>query len=159
MKSLSVSQPVHWRQLSLCLTWLLQSTSLDECLVVSEPLGVVLIVGTWCSPVQMCLVPLVGAIAAGAETQEPHLISLIVVLFPLTQVSNDVSLICVGNCAIISPSECTAHTAELLHRLIPFYLDNVSDYIAGRRDWVIFINQVTAVTFLFEVSWRLSFIA
>ncbi|XP_075875658.1 aldehyde dehydrogenase family 3 member B1 isoform X2 [Nelusetta ayraudi] len=69
------------------------STSLDECLVVSEPLGVVFIVGNWCSPVQMCLVPLVGAIAA-------------------------------GNCAIICPSESTAHTAELLHRLIPFYLDN-----------------------------------
>lgn len=44
-----------------------QSTSLDECLVVSEPLGVVFIVGNWCSPVQMCLVPLVGAIAAGAD--------------------------------------------------------------------------------------------
>ncbi|XP_068167026.1 aldehyde dehydrogenase family 3 member B1 isoform X2 [Antennarius striatus] len=69
------------------------STTLDECLVVSEPLGVVFIIGTWCSPVQTCLVPLVGAIAS-------------------------------GNCAIISPSECTAHTTELLHRLIPFYLDN-----------------------------------
>uniref|UniRef100_A0A673CZ62 Aldehyde dehydrogenase n=1 Tax=Sphaeramia orbicularis TaxID=375764 RepID=A0A673CZ62_9TELE len=69
------------------------STSLDECLVISEPLGVVFIMGTWCSPVQMCLVPLVGAIAA-------------------------------GNCAIISPSEYTTHTAELLHRLTPSYLDN-----------------------------------
>lgn len=45
--------------------WLEQSTSLDECLVVSEPLGLVLIVGSWCSPVQLCLVPLVGAVAAG----------------------------------------------------------------------------------------------
>ncbi|XP_005940238.1 aldehyde dehydrogenase family 3 member B1 isoform X1 [Haplochromis burtoni] len=69
------------------------STTLDDCLVISEPLGVVLIIGTWCSPVQMCLVPLVGAIAA-------------------------------GNCAIISPSESTVHTTELLHRLIPSYLDN-----------------------------------
>lgn len=42
-----------------------QATSLDECLVVSEPLGLVLIVGSWCSPVQLCLVPLVGAVAAG----------------------------------------------------------------------------------------------
>ncbi|KAG7244042.1 hypothetical protein INR49_006203 [Caranx melampygus] len=41
------------------------STTLDECLVVSEPLGVVFIIGTWYSPVQTCLVPLVGAIAAG----------------------------------------------------------------------------------------------
>uniref|UniRef100_A0A3B3CZR1 Aldehyde dehydrogenase n=1 Tax=Oryzias melastigma TaxID=30732 RepID=A0A3B3CZR1_ORYME len=69
-----------------------QSTTLDECLVISEPLGVVFIMGSWCNPVQMCLVPLVGAIAA--------------------------------NCALVSPSEYTVHTAELLHRLIPFYLDN-----------------------------------
>ncbi|XP_061117006.1 aldehyde dehydrogenase family 3 member B1 [Conger conger] len=68
-------------------------TSLDECMVVSEPLGVVLVVGAWCSPVQLCLVPLVGAIAA-------------------------------GNCVIVSPSDTSSHTAELLHRLLPSYLDN-----------------------------------
>ncbi|XP_044052814.1 aldehyde dehydrogenase family 3 member B1 isoform X2 [Siniperca chuatsi] len=81
------------------------STTLDQCLVVSEPLGVVFIMGAWCNPVQTCLVPLVGAIAA-------------------------------GNCAIISPSECTAHTAELLHRLIPFYLDNECFHVilAGTSD-------------------------
>ncbi|KAG7490151.1 aldehyde dehydrogenase family 3 member B1-like isoform X1 [Solea senegalensis] len=81
------------------------STSLDECVVVREPLGVVIIMGYWCSPVQMCMVPLVGAIAA-------------------------------GNCAIISPSECTAHTSELLHRLIPLYLDNECFHviIAGLSD-------------------------
>ncbi|XP_026199058.1 aldehyde dehydrogenase family 3 member B1 isoform X1 [Anabas testudineus] len=81
------------------------STTLDECLVVSEPLGVVFIMATWCSPVQTCLVPLVGAIAA-------------------------------GNCAVISPSEYTAHTAELLHRLTPFYLDNECFHviIAGTHD-------------------------
>ncbi|CAB1453386.1 unnamed protein product [Pleuronectes platessa] len=50
-------------------------TTLDECLVVSEPLGVVLIVGTWCSPVQMCLVPLVGAIAAGTN-ELPEVVEL-----------------------------------------------------------------------------------
>ncbi|XP_056313489.1 aldehyde dehydrogenase family 3 member B1 [Danio aesculapii] len=69
------------------------STALDECVVVNEPLGLVLIIGNWTSPLQLCLVPLVGAIAA-------------------------------GNCAIISPSETCTHTAELLHRLIPAYLDN-----------------------------------
>uniref|UniRef100_A0A667ZXM3 Aldehyde dehydrogenase n=1 Tax=Myripristis murdjan TaxID=586833 RepID=A0A667ZXM3_9TELE len=78
------------------------STTLDDCLVVSEPLGVVLIMGTWCSPVLFCLGPLVGAIAA-------------------------------GNCAVISPSEHTSHTAELLHRLVPSYLDSVSGYkITGK---------------------------
>uniref|UniRef100_A0A8C2X1X6 Aldehyde dehydrogenase n=1 Tax=Cyclopterus lumpus TaxID=8103 RepID=A0A8C2X1X6_CYCLU len=81
------------------------STTLDECLLLSEPLGVVFIMGTWCSPVQTCLVPLVGAIAA-------------------------------GNCAIISPCECTAHTAELLHRLVPSYLDNECFHgiLAGTND-------------------------
>ncbi|KAK7172775.1 hypothetical protein R3I93_002791 [Phoxinus phoxinus] len=69
------------------------ATAFDECLVVNEPLGVVLIIGNWTSPLQLCLVPLVGAIAA-------------------------------GNCVIISPSETCTHTAELLHRLIPAYLDN-----------------------------------
>lgn len=49
----------------VCPGWLEQSTSLDECVVVREPLGLVLIVGSWCSPVQLCLVPLVGAVAAG----------------------------------------------------------------------------------------------
>ncbi|KAK2837299.1 hypothetical protein Q5P01_014511 [Channa striata] len=87
------------------------STTLDECLVLSEPLGVVFITASWCSPVQMCLVPLVGAIAA-------------------------------GNCAIISPSECTAHTAELLYRLTPFYLDNECFHvvIAGTYDLPEFVE-------------------
>ena len=40
--------------------------------------------------------------------------------------------ICAGNCAVISPSECTTHTSELLHRLFPFYLDNVSKF-----DWAV----------------------
>ncbi|XP_030646888.1 aldehyde dehydrogenase family 3 member B1 [Chanos chanos] len=69
------------------------ATALDNCMILSEPLGVVLIIGSWTYPVQLCLVPLVGAIAA-------------------------------GNCVIISPSETCPHTTELLHRLIPAYLDN-----------------------------------
>uniref|UniRef100_A0A665TV59 Aldehyde dehydrogenase n=1 Tax=Echeneis naucrates TaxID=173247 RepID=A0A665TV59_ECHNA len=59
------------------------STSLDDCVVISEPLGVV----------EQMISPLMVFIYA-------------------------------GNCAIISPSECTPHTSELLHRLLPFYLDN-----------------------------------
>ncbi|XP_063050448.1 aldehyde dehydrogenase family 3 member B1-like [Engraulis encrasicolus] len=75
------------------------STALDACMVVNEPLGTVLILGSWSSPVQLCLVPLVGAIAA-------------------------------GNCAIIVPSEHCTYTAELLHRLLPSYLDNECYHIA-----------------------------
>ena len=44
-----------------------KATTLDDSLVVSEPLGVVLVVGAWYSPAQLCLVPLVGAIAAGED--------------------------------------------------------------------------------------------
>ncbi|XP_048856874.1 aldehyde dehydrogenase family 3 member B1 [Brienomyrus brachyistius] len=81
------------------------ATSLDEGLVVSEPLGVVLVVGAWSSPVQHCLVPLVGAIAA-------------------------------GNCVIINPSEISSHTAALLLRLLPSYLDNECYHVllAGTND-------------------------
>lgn len=41
-------------------------------MVVSEPLGVVLVVGAWCSPVHLCLGPLVGAIAAGKYPTVHH---------------------------------------------------------------------------------------
>lgn len=102
--------------------WLEQSTSLDECLVVREPLGLVLIVGSWCSPVQLCLVPLVGAVAAG-EARKDGFQSCFFGFFCTTH--SCFASIFTGNCAIVSPSEVSAHTAELLHRLIPFYLDNV----------------------------------
>ncbi|XP_056149519.1 aldehyde dehydrogenase family 3 member B1 [Lampris incognitus] len=48
-----------------CMERDLTTTTLDDCLVLNEPLGVVFIIGAWCSPVQLCLVPLVGANAAG----------------------------------------------------------------------------------------------
>ncbi|TRY55640.1 hypothetical protein DNTS_008837, partial [Danionella cerebrum] len=69
------------------------ATAFDGCVVVNEPLGLVLVIGNWTNPLQLCLVPLVGAIAA-------------------------------GNCVIVIPSEICSHTAELLHRLLPAYLDN-----------------------------------
>lgn len=53
-------------------TWMQQeyvgknmATRLDDCFVRREPLGVVLIIGAWNYPVQLLLIPLVGAIAAG----------------------------------------------------------------------------------------------
>ncbi|XP_039627750.1 aldehyde dehydrogenase family 3 member B1 [Polypterus senegalus] len=68
------------------------ATTLDQCFLVNEPMGVVLIVGDWSAPVQQCLVPLVGAIAA-------------------------------GNAVLLKPSENSSHTAELLQKLFPLYLD------------------------------------
>ncbi|XP_036409234.1 aldehyde dehydrogenase family 3 member B1 isoform X1 [Megalops cyprinoides] len=41
------------------------ATKLDDCFVRREPLGVVLIIGAWNYPLQLILLPLVGAIAAG----------------------------------------------------------------------------------------------
>ncbi|XP_035985342.1 aldehyde dehydrogenase family 3 member B1 isoform X2 [Fundulus heteroclitus] len=41
------------------------ATKLDDCFVRREPLGVVLIIGPWNYPLQLLIVPLVGAIAAG----------------------------------------------------------------------------------------------
>ncbi|XP_075048413.1 aldehyde dehydrogenase family 3 member B1-like [Mixophyes fleayi] len=66
---------------------------LDNCFLQKEPVGVVLIIGGWSLPVQLCLIPVVGAVAA-------------------------------GNCVILKPSETCPHTAELLHTLLPLYMDN-----------------------------------
>ena len=38
---------------------------MDTCFAVSEPLGVALIIGAWNYPVQLTIMPLTGAIAAG----------------------------------------------------------------------------------------------
>lgn len=38
---------------------------MDSCFTVSEPLGLALIIGAWNYPIQLCIMPLVGAIAAG----------------------------------------------------------------------------------------------
>uniref|UniRef100_A0A8C5GNM3 Aldehyde dehydrogenase n=1 Tax=Gouania willdenowi TaxID=441366 RepID=A0A8C5GNM3_GOUWI len=41
------------------------ATKLDDCFIRREPLGVVLIIGSWNYPLQLLLLPMVGAIAAG----------------------------------------------------------------------------------------------
>lgn len=42
-----------------------QATKLDDCFVRREPLGVVLIIGAWNYPLQLLILPMIGAIAAG----------------------------------------------------------------------------------------------
>nr|DBA22865.1 TPA: hypothetical protein GDO54_013857 [Pyxicephalus adspersus] len=66
---------------------------LDSCYIQKEPVGVVLIIAGWSLPVQLCLIPMIGAVAA-------------------------------GNCVMIKPSETCHHTANLLHMLLPNYMDN-----------------------------------
>ncbi|XP_046894994.1 aldehyde dehydrogenase family 3 member B1 isoform X2 [Hypomesus transpacificus] len=41
------------------------ATRLDDCFIRREPLGVVLIIGAWNYPLQLIILPLIGAIAAG----------------------------------------------------------------------------------------------
>ncbi|XP_077475126.1 aldehyde dehydrogenase family 3 member B1 isoform X4 [Stigmatopora argus] len=43
------------------------ATATDDCFVRREPLGVVLIIGTWNYPLQLLIIPMVGAIAAGSK--------------------------------------------------------------------------------------------
>lgn len=38
---------------------------MDTCFTISEPLGVALIIGAWNYPIQLTIMPLTGAIAAG----------------------------------------------------------------------------------------------
>lgn len=43
-----------------------QATKFDDCSIQRQPFGVVLIIGAWNYPLQLILLPLIGAIAAGA---------------------------------------------------------------------------------------------
>ncbi|XP_038644569.1 aldehyde dehydrogenase family 3 member B1-like, partial [Scyliorhinus canicula] len=40
-------------------------TKQDQCFIQKEPFGLILIIGTWSHPIQLLLMPLIGAIAAG----------------------------------------------------------------------------------------------
>ena len=56
-----------------------------------------------------------------------------------------------GNCVVISPSEHCTHTAELLHRLLPSYLDNVSANFFKRSCpnlWLMYTAQQYSVSLL-----------
>lgn len=50
---------------SLTISFLLQATQLDSAFILKDPYGVVLIIGPWNYPINLLLVPLIGAIAAG----------------------------------------------------------------------------------------------
>ncbi|KAM9843827.1 aldehyde dehydrogenase family 3 member B1 isoform 1-T3 [Aulostomus maculatus] len=59
----AISNLRSWMQLEYCAKNM--ATKLDDCFVRREPLGVVLIIGTWNYPLQLVLSPMIGAIAAG----------------------------------------------------------------------------------------------
>jgi len=62
--------------------------SADGCQIRPEPLGVVLVIGAWNYPLQLCLLPMVGAIAAGnavilkPSEVSPHTAQVLAELFP-----------------------------------------------------------------------------
>ncbi|KAK2111066.1 Aldehyde dehydrogenase, dimeric NADP-preferring [Saguinus oedipus] len=86
-------------------------TQQDELYIHSEPLGVVLVIGTWNYPFNLTIQPMVGAIAAGVwpgqegKLEEHHP--------PLRS----------GNAVVLKPSELSENMASLLATIIPQYLD------------------------------------
>ena len=42
----------------------------NTCEIISDPLGLVLIIGAWNYPIQLTLLPIVGAIAAGKKMKQ-----------------------------------------------------------------------------------------
>ncbi|KAI8138401.1 Aldehyde/histidinol dehydrogenase [Fennellomyces sp. T-0311] len=66
--------------------------AMDKTYIRKEPRGVVAVLGAWNYPINLLLLPVVGAIAAGCTV-------------------------------VIKPSEVSAHTADLIGRVLPQYLD------------------------------------
>lgn len=85
--------------------------ALDKTYIRKEPKGVVAVLGAWNYPINLLLLPVVGAIAAGC-------------------------------CVAIKPSEVSVHTAELLGRILPKYLD--------QRAYVVINGGVDETTILLD---------
>ncbi|XP_034568053.1 aldehyde dehydrogenase family 3 member B1 [Notolabrus celidotus] len=78
------------------------ATKLDTCFVKREPLGVVLIIGPWNYPLQLLMIPLVEAIAAGncvllkPSEVSPHTGSLVAELIPKYLHQDCFAVVCGG---------------------------------------------------------------
>ena len=81
--------------------------------IIREPLGVVLIISPWNYPLNLCLMPLIGAIAGGIL---PACVDVAVVSVSWTNQHQ-------GNCVVLKPSEVAGETASAINRLIPKYLE------------------------------------
>ncbi len=101
---------------------------MDDCYIRPEPLGLALIMGAWNYPIQLTLLPLIGAISAGENIGVSGDMvfsmdlwtkrSLFIIHLSVTHSA--------GNCAVLKPSELSEETALLLGKIIPKYLDTVS---------------------------------
>lgn len=97
----------------------LESTVFGQVYTVAEPYGVVLLIAPWNYPIQLCLLPLVGIIAAGKrENILGNNVFGHIYLF----------INCTGNACVIKPSECAVACSNVLAELVPRYLDNVRQH-------------------------------
>ncbi|XP_068127580.1 aldehyde dehydrogenase family 3 member B1-like [Hyperolius riggenbachi] len=79
------------------------TTIVDSCYIQKEPVGVVFIIAGWSLPVQLCLIPMVGAVAAGncvlVKLSEncPHTADLLHMLLPKYTDNNCFQLLSEGH--------------------------------------------------------------
>lgn len=120
-----------------------QLTKLGSAFIRKEPYGLVLIIAPWNYPLNLTLMPLVGAIAAGEDRALRHW------LFtgqppdcprgacpvrrprvgePGAPKSSSTPPLCVppGNCVVLKPSEISKGAEKVLAEVLPRYLDQVS---------------------------------
>ncbi|KAL4829550.1 hypothetical protein H8958_005156 [Nasalis larvatus] len=76
------------------------ATQLDSAFIRKEPFGLVLIIAPWNYPLNLTLVPLVGALAAALSLRCPA-----------------------GNCVVLKPSEISNSIEKVLAEVLPRYLD------------------------------------
>ncbi|KAK2100027.1 hypothetical protein P7K49_021375 [Saguinus oedipus] len=113
-------------------------TKLDSAFVRKEPFGLVLIITPWNYPMNLSLVPLVGALAAAALPKEAP--RILPVQYPRPHVPSQPSpwvgvgtltppvmapSARAGNCVVLKPSEISRGTEKVLAEVLPRYLDQV----------------------------------
>ncbi|XP_056384823.1 aldehyde dehydrogenase family 3 member B1-like isoform X2 [Hyla sarda] len=114
---------------------------LDSCFVKKEPVGVVLIIGGWSLPVQLCLIPMIGAMAAGntvvlklSETCS-HTADLLQTLLPLHLDNNCYQLVCGEHTELL---EILEHKFDHV-----FY---IGDHVTGKQVMQAAAKHMTPVT-------------
>ncbi|XP_069713356.1 aldehyde dehydrogenase family 3 member B1-like isoform X2 [Phaenicophaeus curvirostris] len=116
------------------------ATQLDSAFIRKDPYGVVLIIGPWNYPINLLLVPLIGAIAAGEaglcpcharghqnllEGVSRVLPAVVGQIFcsPRAKFLPGGSSCPAGNCVVIKPSEISRNVERLVAETLPRYLD------------------------------------
>lgn len=124
-----------------------QATQLDSAFIRKEPFGLVLIIAPWNYPLNLTLVPLVGALAAGEQrgsspclirtkkaprapswsarlpTPSRRLLPEAGAAVPPSPTPSPSAP--AGNCVVLKPSEISQSTEKVLAEVLPRYLDQV----------------------------------